>query len=553
MLWLSVALDALPFSLHRFFMKSLLQGRVLGWALLGLIAALIGCRTLGPERLVLLPAPQQPPGPRQVVVLGDLHLGLGPHPGKAWDPYEDFRWADELHQLLAVIDAAGGGATDLVLNGDTFELWQSRDSDCQSPNPDIGCSESEALARLARVARAHARELRDLGAFAERGNNRVVFVPGNHDAALLFPAVAAAVEKAAGARRERLQVARAGYWISADGLLYAEHGHQIGFDSANQLRGWPAPFRQGVGGPFLQRPWGEQFVRLFFNRYEDPYPTLDNILPLRDAARYGLASEQLAGGAAAAQAFLHLLLQETSLGQGRGLLLGSRPLPRWDLRRIRAAGDWLLGPQVLPPGEPLSAAVAQAQAEGLFGRTVSELTDTQIVGLCDQRLLLNQVRELSDPTAPTPAICPVLGSLADAASALAGDRDSVLADHLAALQQALRAQRGLTQPLQVFVFSHTHEPEAPFRPQRGSVRPLVLNTGAWQRTASAAVVEAVRARRGLSLPATLPALSPEDLPPCYPLVQIPAYAAGTPPRPRLLFFQQKAGAWKLLPEACALP
>lgn len=97
-------------------------------------------------------------------------------------------------------------------------------------------------------------------------------------------------------------------------------------------------------------------MRLFFNRYEDTYSTLDNILSNGDAARYGLASEQLAGGSAAAQTFLRLLLQQTSATQGSSLLLGSQPLPRWDLGRIRAAGDWLLGPQVLQPGDPLRSA-----------------------------------------------------------------------------------------------------------------------------------------------------------------------------------------------------
>lgn len=196
--------------------------------------------------------------------------------------------------------------------------------------------------------------------------------------------------------------------------------------------------------------------------------------------------------------------------------------------------------------------MAQAQAADAFGRTVPALTDSQIVGLCDQRLLLNKVRELLEQTAPSAATCPALGSLADAARALATERDSVLADHLTALQQALRAQRGVTQPLQVFVFSHTHLPEAPFRPQRGTVRPLVLNTGAWQRTTWPRWWRPC-ARRGLSLPATLSALSPEDLPPCYPLVRIPPYAAGAAPQPQLLFFQHQAGPWQLLPDACPAP
>jgi len=40
------------------------------------------------------------------------------------------------------------------------------------------------------VLAAHAGEIADIVAFAKNGDNRVVFVPGDHDAALLFPSVA---------------------------------------------------------------------------------------------------------------------------------------------------------------------------------------------------------------------------------------------------------------------------------------------------------------------------------------------------------------------------
>ena len=38
---------------------------------------------------------------------------------------DDFRWGDEFKLFLDEVHHMGGGATDLVLNGDTFELWQS--------------------------------------------------------------------------------------------------------------------------------------------------------------------------------------------------------------------------------------------------------------------------------------------------------------------------------------------------------------------------------------------------------------------------------------------
>jgi len=133
--------------------------------------------------------PQQPPGERTEIFVSDLHLGPGRLPDHRWDPYEDFRWGDAFAKFLTAID---DGKTDLVLAGDSFELWQYHAPDC-ADRPDVGCSEEVSMAHLAVSLRAHADELLALGRFAAKGENRVVFLPGNHDAGLLFPRAAALV------------------------------------------------------------------------------------------------------------------------------------------------------------------------------------------------------------------------------------------------------------------------------------------------------------------------------------------------------------------------
>jgi hypothetical protein len=91
-----------------------------------------------------------------------------------------------------------------------LELWQSSRMQCSRlagvtsctvldcVGGGTGCSEGEARARVRNVVKQHAATLRALGAFAARGANRVVIVPGNHDAALLFPSVVAVVTQARG-------------------------------------------------------------------------------------------------------------------------------------------------------------------------------------------------------------------------------------------------------------------------------------------------------------------------------------------------------------------
>ena len=104
-------------------------------------------------------------------------------------PREDFRWAEDLAAFLKVIDAQGAA-------GPTWSLMATRSSSCSTPRRGA-CTTTRVSVHRGRSARtvwARARRARpgDDGAWGlcSPGSNRVVFVPGDHDAALLFPAVA---------------------------------------------------------------------------------------------------------------------------------------------------------------------------------------------------------------------------------------------------------------------------------------------------------------------------------------------------------------------------
>ena len=118
---------------------------------------------------------------------------------------EDFRWTAEFARFLEAIGQEGRNDVDLILNGDTFELVNSAAGNCGGPQNTAGCTETEAVARLDAVLKAHDADMKALGQFARAGSNHVVFVPGDQDAALLFPRVGVAssplsVGKAAGSR-----------------------------------------------------------------------------------------------------------------------------------------------------------------------------------------------------------------------------------------------------------------------------------------------------------------------------------------------------------------
>ena len=125
------------------------------------------------ERLSVSAA--QPSQPRHIVVIGDLHMGLGRDPSGAWHPSEDFRWAEEFERFLEVLSDRTAAGTDLILNGDTFELSTPTEMTCSYGDATVGCEEADALQGLNRVLAAHSREVDALAAFSRKRDCLIFF------------------------------------------------------------------------------------------------------------------------------------------------------------------------------------------------------------------------------------------------------------------------------------------------------------------------------------------------------------------------------------------
>jgi hypothetical protein len=456
---------------------------------------------------------------------------------------EDFRWAAEFRLFLDAVHQMGAGAIDLVLNGDTFELWESLTDGCIDPRErDAGCTEAEALARVRRVIAAHADELRALGEFAGRSpGNRVVLVPGNHDAALLFPSVARVVLDAIPAPSGRVSVAREGYWLSADGLVYAEHGHQVG-NEVNRFQGWPAPFRQVAGVKRLIRPWGEQFVQSYYNQWEPKYPIIDNISEEAAALRYGFAAEGLTRTAVASVDFFKFFLFGVSWEQFVQVLGREGEPPRWDVARIRCEGDRFLV-ESLATDDPIRAVAEEALRTGRLPVSVSQLSDADIITLCDARAAMQEGQDRRGEPRTIATCPPEAGSLGAITESVLRSRNSVFTEDLK------QRSRALGREFAVFVYSHTHRADPGFSPLKGGEwTPLVINTGAWQRVISPAELESLRSARGLTHAEVLRTLQPEDLNACYSAVIVEPYT--TRPDAKLRYWRRGAGGQWDFAEDC---
>ena len=499
--------------------------------------------------------------PRRVVVLSDLHMGVGRDGSGAWHPYEDFRWATELELFLVALEAEEVG-TDLILNGDTFELLQSSGHACAYEDATLGCTEPEALARLEQVLAAHTRETTAFGAFARAGRNRVVLVPGDHDAALLFQSVGRRAVAAFDAPADRVVLASEGFWRSADGLIHVEHGHQIE-TRADRFEDWPLPFITRAGRQHLARPRGHQLVQPLYDEHEARYPVVDNLADDTAGVRYLLTATGATDVGAAAGTLLHEMLFRMSWQQFRmDLDRGDVAPPVWNLAAVRAEGATFLVAS-LPDDDRFKPLATRALEAGGLDRLADSLTDDELRALCDHRAAVRRARRRFeriltqlDPLGPPVAECPrTAETTGPRFDYFWQSRDRLFLGHLERLQ-------GGNQPIAVFVHGHTHladyrqgnfaRVEAGrayvvdgFSPVRDAATPVVINGGAWQRTVTPVALGRFQEERGLSDAELLESLRPEQLPPCYSFVRIDAYD-GRPGPPALGYWRQgDDGDWTM--------
>ena len=490
-------------------------------------------------------------GRRLVAVIADLHLGLGRDAAGEWRADEDFRWADELALFLEALDAEGGGATDLVLNGDTFDLTRVGDASCAHEDPALGCTEPEALARLDRVLAAHRDVVGALAAFAASGANRVILVPGEHDAALLFPAVGRRVVEALGGPESGIEVAADGYWESDDGQIHVEHGHQIGW-RVDRFEDWPDPFVERDGHRHLARPERARAVDAFFDQVEARYPVIDNFADEGAGLTHGLAAEGTSDLGAEVAALVRYVLFRMPWQQFRvDLDAGDVQPPSWDLAAVRAQGTSFLVDS-LPNDDRFKPLARQAQAAGRLDALMASLGDDELIALCDYRAASRRARRRFervltqfDPQGPPVRECPrhpdSRGGLFDY---FWRTRDRIYGDRLTAAEAGRPPDAA---PIGVFVHNHTLLVDwrqrvleltrlgrtvivDGFSPVRNALAPVVVNGGPWQRTITPVQFGRLRAEHGLSDAELLEALQPEQLPRCYGFVRIDPYddAPGLP-------------------------
>lgn len=464
-------------------------------------------------------APSWAASDRHVFFVSDLHVGAGKD-GQKWKQVEDFRWQADFDAFLDWVVSQPGPGTDLVFVGDTFELWQSptmvcsgdfsnpkcKIDDCNEADTEMGCTENEALARFEQVLSAHPDYISAIRRFAGKGGNRVFFIPGNHDAALLFPKVRTRLLQAF--QGQSVFVMRDGYWISADGAIFSDHGHQ--FDDLNTFEDWPKPFiTRNDGVQRLRKPWGENMVQQFYNQYEFVFPIVDNFSDEITGINYALEHANHSQKLVAMRKLFRFLLRQQSTRQAGIFLGGEVEAPKWDHTEVRKLPP-VFFVEALKEQPELYATATEALASGGLEFDPTSLSNEDIDAICITKLKIGGATG-----------CPTGGNLGGIYKKWAFDKEKLEALYLTQRLPSLPKRPG---PVALYVFAHTHSAFEP-KPlplgemKGGSVTIMHANTGAFQRVASQSQITAILAnsvRKVMDL-------QPEDLPACYNSIWVKPY------------------------------
>lgn len=462
------------------------------------------------------------PNGRYLAIISDLHMGIGRHdvPDRSyWHPSEDFRWPEALQGFLDELSEKGNHAVDLVIAGDLFELWQPPENiKCIGFSEDLGCTVAEMVAIAKVVASEHAAELESFARFAQSGENRVHIIPGNHDSTLLLNDVWEVFSKPLKVESGRISRIKSGVWVSDDGRVVIEHGHQIGAD-VNKYDEWPDIVKEQDGKEYVVRPWGERFVQLMFNEQESQYPIIDNFNPEAAGVRYRMADQGVWGTAKDIARFIAFNLFETSISQ-KGKVFGKPEkggADIWNLTLAKNRGHKLF--------------LAALKAEDSFRQQLI-LDDDKVKEV--HKELDELLKDMDDTD---------IRSLCDLAASNSGDGWKLCREEqLGSVVQSLQSQNFVLRKhlkarlkdsphkkMSVFIYGHTHQMVPPQSLDINSLYSVTwLNSGAFQRLIDEEGFLKRVKEKGWKEQDGLRRLKPEDLAPCYGVVLVPYSKEGQP-------------------------
>ncbi len=485
------------------------------------------------------------------IYISDSHIGtggqcVGQGCRDGWHNMEDFRWEDDFRQFINFLGRKISKPIDLVMVGDSFELWQDMagipcKDDGQRSN--FGCNAEQSKKRVEKVGEKHAEVFKILSDFVRPDkDNKIIMLPGNHDAALAMNTVASTVKE------QFTEGAKKNVCVDEDGMIqgkdiFVEHGHQLEGD----MNRYDDPLNGTIecinsdgkavncndNDAFVRRSWGENFVQNYFNDYEDLFPIIDNYATegagVPDGVQRGFKASSLPKKSSAVLGFLSFLFTKQTLAHLGDVLTteqeGVTAICRNENDKkcidLKTMGEWPINHKIFSqlPGKSKDAlqfifdteakpdADEPVKLKDVYANYSSEdasKLDILLIATCLYWAQENgNVRcSYSKETlsAGGTKIKQWIEGIIDP------DYDKVV-DHIKHREKQFRDE------FKYFIYGHTH-----FAEQKKKNGKIILNTGAWQRVTDPDDIEKIIQKctdSGRDEKDCFKTMTPDKLTPCY--------------------------------------
>lgn len=216
------------------------------------------------------------------VVVSDLHLGKGRLlPNGSVNFLEEFYFGDKLVEFIAYYSSGvfSEAEVELVINGDFLNFLQV---DYRGHFLTV-LTEPVCTEILQSILDGHKRVFTALTEFTSIAGNKMTYIIGNHDQAMLWPGCREMLNKACGAG---IHYKNSVYYF--DGV-HIEHGHM--HEAANRMDPRRFFLKKDLAEPILNLPFGSHFFVDMVLKIKQRYPFVDKIRPFNRMVRWAIFNE----------------------------------------------------------------------------------------------------------------------------------------------------------------------------------------------------------------------------------------------------------------------
>jgi UDP-2,3-diacylglucosamine pyrophosphatase LpxH len=228
---------------------------------------------------------------KTILVVSDLHLSAGMNIHSRKNLLEDFHYDKELIEFIEYHISGNfiDREVELVINGDFFDLLAVP---FVPYFDDEYWSEEAALEKLKMIVEAHKGVIQALKFFLKFPRNKLIYIIGNHDAELIFPALQNYVYSLFNETdRSKLRILlNEGQSYSPVEGIEVKHGHE--FELAHHFSS-QSLITDIDGNKYFLPPWGSYYVTRVINKFKEGRDYINAVRPVNKFIINGIIYDTL--------------------------------------------------------------------------------------------------------------------------------------------------------------------------------------------------------------------------------------------------------------------